>query len=262
MRPRSLLSRFVLAGCILVAATVASGLWSGQRCPPERRRQRRPGRQRGYDRSNRRVGRFIGTRGDGAVAGLGGGEAGRRELETERRHGDECYDRLWVALADSDDDSRSATRRLRQEIDLYRAAGTRLLESKAQPDALVIYHRQVNPLLRQAVGTCGTLREQAFAALRHTGVAARDEAERSTWVLAEVSLAALILASAVSIWLARSVVQPVRALTECVEAVRQGDFNRRAHRRPRSTSWPGSRMDSIAWPRRWPITAAQASASS
>jgi NtrC-family two-component system sensor histidine kinase KinB len=42
-----------------------------------------------------------------------------------------------------------------------------------------------------------------------------------------VSVAAIVLATAVAVWLARSVVRPVRELTASVEAIRQGDFDRR-----------------------------------
>src|SRR5438067_2050225 len=50
---------------------------------------------------------------------------------------------------------------------------------------------------------------------------------QATWVVAGASVAAVVLATVVSVWLARSVLGPVRALTDSVEALRQGDFDRR-----------------------------------
>jgi NtrC-family two-component system sensor histidine kinase KinB len=63
--------------------------------------------------------------------------------------------------------------------------------------------------------------------LRAAGSRAGDEAGRATGAVADLSAVALVLAAAAAFWLARSVVPPVRALTEAVEAVREGDFDRR-----------------------------------
>src|SRR5262249_50286127 len=96
-----------------------------------------------------------------------------------------------------------------------------------RPDSLKRYHEQVNPLLRRAVQVCGEIREQNFASMRHAGVRARDEARAALRIVITASLAALVMATAVAVWLARSVVRPVHRLSSSVEALRLGDFEQR-----------------------------------
>jgi NtrC-family two-component system sensor histidine kinase KinB len=150
-----------------------------------------------------------------------------RDLDAERRRGDACHRRLLAVLADGDGEGQALARELKREMDAYRAAGSRLIAGGRGADALERYHRDVNPRLRRAVLTCGKVREENVSSLRLAGADARDQAGRATWVVAVASVAAVVLATVVSVWLARSFLVPVRALTESVEAVRQGDFDRR-----------------------------------
>jgi two-component system, NtrC family, sensor histidine kinase KinB len=102
-----------------------------------------------------------------------------------------------------------------------------LVEGAGRPDALRRYHERVNPLLRRAVRVCAAIRERNFASMRHAGVRARDEARAALGIVIAAFLAALVPATAVSAWLARSVVVPVRTLSTSVEALRLGDFEQR-----------------------------------
>jgi NtrC-family two-component system sensor histidine kinase KinB len=227
MRFRHLQTRFVLAGFLVVAVAVAGGLWSAltfahlsaaaDRALAEAREK--------IDLTAALAG-SLEREDDALLLALSGDTAGaRRALAAARRRGDECYRRLREVLAG--DPSGPQAGDLGQALDRYRQAGDRLVAQAGRPDALERYHRHVNPLLRQAVADCGQIREGTFESLRLAGVRARDEAAHATRVVAAMSVVALVVVTAVSVWLARGVLRPVRALTESVEAVRQGDFERR-----------------------------------
>jgi NtrC-family two-component system sensor histidine kinase KinB len=228
MRPRTLHTRFLLAGCLLVATTVGSGLWSAwtfsrlSAAADDAVRES----QETIDRSAELAG-SLEREDDALLLAVSGDPAGAgRQLAAERRRGDDCYRRLLASVEEGDPEERALAAALRPEIDAYRAAGSSLVAGRDR-DALERYHKGVNPLLRQAVVSCAKIREVNFKTMRQAGVRARDEARRATWVVALASVAAVTLASAVSFWLARSVLRPVRELTASVEALRQGDFDRR-----------------------------------
>jgi NtrC-family two-component system sensor histidine kinase KinB len=224
MYPRHLQTRFILAGCLLVAVTLASGLWSAltfARLSAAADRALAEAREK-IDLTAELAG-SLEREDDALLLALSGDTAGaRRALAAERQRGDRCYTRLAEVL-----NSDPAAQALRQQIDRYRTASSRLLAQAGRPDALERYHRHVNPLLRQAVAGCGKIREGTFESLRLAGVRARDEAAWATRVIVAALVAAFVLVTAVSLWLARSVLRPVGALTESVEAVRRGDFDRR-----------------------------------
>jgi NtrC-family two-component system sensor histidine kinase KinB len=124
------------------------------------------------------------------------------------------------------EEEKALVQQLRSEINAYRSAGDGLTQVSG-PERQARYKKFVNPLLRKAVGTCSKIREVNFETMRRAGVNARDQARRATWVVAGAAALAVVLATIVSVSLARSVLRPVRVLTESVEAIRQGDFERR-----------------------------------
>jgi NtrC-family two-component system sensor histidine kinase KinB len=230
MHPFSLPARFILAGGLLVSTTAAIGLWGALTFArlSAAAAEALAASQEKIDLTAELAG-SLEREDDALLLALSGDtERAARALAAERQRGDRCYRRLLAALGEGDREGRSAVTALRADMDRYRAAGSALLAAAARPDALARYHRQVNPLLRHAVTGAARIRERTFAALRQAGLAARDEAGQATGVVAGVSLLAVVLACAVFAWLARTVVRPVRGLTECVEAVRHGDFGRRA----------------------------------
>src|SRR5205085_9737521 len=101
-----------------------------------------------------------------------------RALRAERERGDDCLQELVAVLNDAEQQTFAAA--LRKEVSAYRAAGSNLLATARRPDALAHYHKDVNPLLRQAVATCGKVREENFVSMRQAGVRARDEARNAT----------------------------------------------------------------------------------
>src|SRR5207253_3027529 len=91
-------------------------------------------------------------------------ESARRQLAAQRRQFDEAYGRLLPLLSDADEKGAAAA--LREHANVYRAAGAELLGAAGRPDALRLYHRRVNPALRQAVADCEKIRESNFRAMR------------------------------------------------------------------------------------------------
>ncbi len=217
---RHLQTRFILAGCLLVATTVGVGVWSAltfARLSAAAADDVRES-QETIDLSAELAG-SLEREDDDLLANA--------PVAAQRRQTDDRYDRLLAVVERvGADEEKALVRRLRSEIDAYRLAGDGLMAG-SRSGMLTRYQRLVNPLLRRAVGTCGKIREVNFELMRQAGVNARDQARRATWVVAGAAALAVALATVVSVWLARSVLRPVRALTESVEALRQGDFDRR-----------------------------------
>jgi NtrC-family two-component system sensor histidine kinase KinB len=229
MGGRRLRTRFILAGCLVVATTVGSGLWSAAtfaRLSTAADDALRNSRQL-IDGAASLAG-SLEREDDALLLALGPDrDRARRDLDAERRRGDELLAQLAALLEAEGGPGADRARELREAMDRYRRAGSELVAAGVGPAAVARYHREVNPLLRQAVAACDRVHEESVRSLQQAGVRARDEAARATWVVGILSVAAVVLATAVSAWLARSVVGPVRALTESVEAVRLGDFDRR-----------------------------------
>jgi NtrC-family two-component system sensor histidine kinase KinB len=148
-------------------------------------------------------------------------------LFEERRRGDDAYKQLRSRLAGDGDGGTSVIAALAQNISEYRTVGSALMKRGARPESLKKYHEAVNPLLRQAVRLCGAIRERNFSSMRQSGVRARDEAHAALRVVVATSLAALVMATTVAIWLARSVLGPISRLSTSIEALRLGDFEHR-----------------------------------
>jgi two-component system, NtrC family, sensor histidine kinase KinB len=229
MRVRHLQTRFVLAGCLLIAATVGSSLWSLltfarlNTVVNETLRES----QETIDLSAE-LASSLEREDDALLLGLSGDrEKARQDLDAERHRGDASYAQLLTLLRTGEAEERVIADDLGPRIAAYRAAGTNLLTETGKPDALGHYHREVNPLLRQAVAGCDQLREANFRSMREAGVRARDEARWGSRLVAIIAIVAVVIGAAVAVWITRSVIRPVQELTASVEAVRQGDFNRR-----------------------------------
>ncbi len=225
MRLRHLQTRFILAGCLLVLTTVATSLWSAltfARLSAVVDDSLR-GSQQTIDLAAELATSL--EREDDALLLALSGHAGRakEELARERSRGDDCLRRLLASREGESPDFGTLT----TEVDRYREAGTNLVNAAGQPDAFETYHKQVNPLLRHAVASCAKIREENFKTIQQAGVRARDEANRATWGVFLMSLAAVGCASLVLLWLARSVMVPIREVTASVDSLRQGNFERR-----------------------------------
>jgi NtrC-family two-component system sensor histidine kinase KinB len=228
MRVRHLQTRFLLAGTLLFLAAVITGAWSAftlahlSAVVDDTLRES----QVTIDLGAALAG-SLEREDDALLLALGGDpDRARRELAQERRRGDHSYQRLLEVLTSAATEERQIAQRLRGEIDRYRQAGDDLLAT-ARPTALERYHLRVNPLLRQAVASCGQLREENFRSMKDAGVRARDEASRATWLVSVVTVLAVVVTLVVAIALARAILRPVQDLAAGVDALRRGDFDRR-----------------------------------
>ncbi len=229
MTGRRLQSRFILAGCLLIVATVGSSLGSAltflrlNTAVDNTLRERQETVDLGAELQS-----SLEREDDALLLFLSGEvEQARRDLDAERRRGDGSFARLQSRLREGADDERSFAVTVRQEIDRYRSAGDELLSLADRTRGLEQYHRHVNPLLRRAVAGCDALREANFRSMKQAGVQARDEAARGTRLVTAISVLTVAAGIAVAVWLARSVLGPVRELTDSVEEIRRGNFDRR-----------------------------------
>jgi NtrC-family two-component system sensor histidine kinase KinB len=152
-------------------------------------------------------------------------EHARHSLQAERRRGDARFEKLLRLIGPGSEQDLART--LRQQIDRYRAAGDALLDPNGRSGGLEQYHVLVNPLLRAAVAGCDRLREANFQSMEKAGVRARDEAARGTRFVVGIGGLMVALGVAVAVWLARSVLGPVKELTDSIEEIRRGNFDRR-----------------------------------
>ncbi|HUE38653.1 MAG TPA: HAMP domain-containing protein, partial [Candidatus Binatia bacterium] len=227
MKLRRLETRFFLASCLLVATTVACGIWSAftfarlSRVVGESLRE-----SQGTIAVAAGLASALEREDDALLLALAGDQdRARAELAIERHSFDEAYAHLAELLVEPDE--RAAAESLREHVSAYHAAGDALVREADAPDARDRYHHHVNPLLRESVADCGRLRELNFHAMQTAGVQARDVAARSTGIVAGVSAIALAVSILVSLHLARAVARPIRDLTTSVDALREGDFERR-----------------------------------
>jgi NtrC-family two-component system sensor histidine kinase KinB len=224
---RSLRGRFVLSGSLVVLATIASAAWSGSmffrlgKVVDDTLR----GCQEIIDLAASLASAL--EREDDALLLFMAGRLGdaRHDLGSERKQSDAILERLTAVLRLDED--RAAGASLGRNVDEYRARGDRLVRMAGASGSQDYYHQVVNPALRNAVADCARLREGSFRAMQAAGLKARDGALHATWVVAAVAGAALILSTLAALYLARTVLGPISLLTESVDALRLGDFERR-----------------------------------
>lgn len=229
MRLKRLQTRFLLAGTLLVLATVGSSLWSVWtfarlgRVVDETLRDSRST----IDLITALSGAL--EREDDALllAMSGSSDSGRQQVAIERQRVDEKYRQLLRSFQPDEVVQQKLAKSLGEELAAYRKAGSELIANTSGAAPLRLYHERVNPRLRQAVATCAQMREVGFREMESAGVSARDEARKSTWIVTSIALGAIVLASVVALWLARSILRPVGELAASLEALRQGDFGRR-----------------------------------
>ncbi len=227
MRLRSLQTRFLLAGSLLVLVTVAGGVWSvvtfGRLSATVGDTLRES--QTTIDLTAN-LADVLEREDDALLLALSGRiRNARSEVAQLRQEFDRLYARLLPLLQEPDE--REAAEALRGHADSYRLVGNTLLERAGKPAARETYHEQVNPALRKAVADCGRIRELNFRSMQQVGVLARNETARAAWIAAGVALIALGLTTLVMVRLAQVIVRPVRELTRSVDAIRRNEFKTR-----------------------------------
>ncbi len=228
MKIRHLQTRFILAGGLLVMTTVISGLWSAWT----------------FARLSAVAGKTLQTsqqmtdltsvlsnaleREDDAflLAMSGDRQQARESLQVQRQRFAAAYASLLKTI--SQPDEKKAAAALRRHVDEYRAAGDALFSMAGQSNMTAIYQHGVNPALRRAVGDCTAIRELSFRSMERAGLHARDEARSATIMVSAISTVALVFSTLIAVLLARSVLIPVQELSNSLEALRSGDFERRA----------------------------------
>jgi NtrC-family two-component system sensor histidine kinase KinB len=228
MKMRHLQTRFILAGVALVMTTILSGLWSAWTFA---RLTAAAGKtlqvsQRTIDLTAV-LSDALERQDDALLLAVSGnrGQA-KGKLEAERQRFAQSYSSLLQTLDQPQE--RRAALALQQHANEYGAAGDVLLSMAGDRDAMAVYYQRVNPALRKAVADCASIRESNFQSMQLAATIARDEARRATIMVAAISAVALLISALVAVALARSVLLPIQELGSSVEALRAGDFERRA----------------------------------
>jgi NtrC-family two-component system sensor histidine kinase KinB len=224
---KSLHTRFLLSGCLIVLTTVACSAlaaWTLYRM------------SRGIHETlldSQRTIEALATltgaleREDDAVllAIRGHFTAAREELGRQRA----AFDRALASLRPhlTEPDERALVTRFEQNVAELRQLGDQIVSASATIGLFDMYHDRVNPALRQAVAVATELREMQFHAMTHAGMEAEGQARWAMWVVAGIAVAALLLSSCIAVLLTRRVVGPVSLLTQAAEALGTGDFERR-----------------------------------
>ncbi len=229
IRIRHVQTRFIIAGCLLVLTTACSGLWSAMTFARLTRVVDRTIREsQGTVELTASLAESLEKEDDALLRALSRSfTVENDDLKSSREKGDRILKELLRHLQNGTEDEQELAALLPKEIEAYRDASTALLHGGDPRKALESYHESVNPLLRQAVKACGHAREINYREMQDSGVRARDEAERATRLVTAMLVTAIALGTLVSLWLARSIVAPIRELTRSVDAVRQGNFEQR-----------------------------------
>lgn len=156
---------------------------------------------------------------------LAGAGHAREGLADAQRRVDDTLARLTRLLAQRPE--QDLAEQLRRGIGTYRAAAAAVAATAGEPDALLRYSHEANPLLRDAVAYTGEIRDQHFEQTQRVAALARDEALRARRVVLAITAVALLVSVLVARHLARVVIAPLRQLTREARAIRRGEFDAR-----------------------------------
>jgi len=162
---------------------------------------------------------------DAVLLILAGDDRGTHVLAGERAVVDRALRDLFTVLGP--DDERELAIPLELELTAYRRAADGVIEVAVEPEALVRYHQDANPVLRRVVALTTAIRDRHFEFARAAVASARDEATGARGAVLAITLAALGIAVAVAWHLTRTVVGPVRRLTRGANSIREGRFSER-----------------------------------
>jgi two-component system, NtrC family, sensor histidine kinase KinB len=219
-------TRLAIAGSLLIATTVATGIWS---VSSFRRVSQVVGKtvaddERTTDATSKLAGNLE-REDDAMLLTLSEEATGRADLAVQRAKVTAALHHVATEL-DAPSEREIATQ-LRTDIDAYHRAVDALVARAQAPDARMQYHENVNPLLRRAVATTYQIRDRHFRSSQAVAEWARDQSTRSMEIVAAISLAALLLLIAIVYHLARVVMLPLGEMRRAVEAIRRSDFSQR-----------------------------------
>jgi NtrC-family two-component system sensor histidine kinase KinB len=218
--------RFVVAAGLLVCTTVTAGVWtffaltrlSGIVTDTVRQSE-------SVTAVTSRLAGALEREDDAVLLILAGDRRGTEVLARERTVVDRAMSDLFEVLGP--DDERELANPLRAALSAYRDASDAVGAVAFEREALVRYHQAANPLLRRAVALSTAIRDRHFALAREAVGRARDQAAAARRAVLLITLAALAIAVAVAWHLTRTVVGPLRRLTDGANAIRRGDFAER-----------------------------------
>lgn len=159
------------------------------------------------------------------IALTGNLAAAKIELQRQRTIFDEQREKLAQQITSAENETLLTE--LNEAVAHYRATGDQMLSGHADHNLSEFYHRQVNPALRVSLNRSAQLRESLYRDMVQTTVAARDQARKGTITVIGLSLGALLITLFLTWRLGRGVVEPLRSLTQGVEAISQGNFQSR-----------------------------------
>ena len=224
---KSLHTRFLLSGCLIVLTTVACSALAAWMLYRMSRgiHEVLLGSQRTIE-ALATLTRALEREDDAVLLAISGRFAtARDELGRQRAEFDSALERLQTHLTESSE--RALAERFARDVAALRQMGNRIVSASTTAGLFDLYHDRVNPTLRQAVATATALREMQFRAMTHAGMEAEGEARWALWVVAGIAVGALLLSSCIAVMLTRRVVGPVYLLTQAAEALGSGDFARR-----------------------------------
>lgn len=225
MRVQSLRTRFIVSGCLLLAAVVSCGIWSvitfhrlGTTLVDTLAQH-----QDTIDVAIELI-TALEREDDALLLAMSGDVAGARvELATERAHFEAAYSGLRSRLRNASEQQAYAT--LDRDTKAYRKVSDTLMAAATQPGAFEIYHTQAKAAHRQAVTDARYFRSSNVDAMQQEGVQARQDASRSSLIVGLITLAALLSSAAVLTRLTQSIMRPIGELDAAVEAIRQDNLD-------------------------------------
>jgi NtrC-family two-component system sensor histidine kinase KinB len=226
---RTLQTRFLLAGGLLVLTTVACGAWSVilfARLSSVVGTSLRESQQTIILTTNLQGN--LEREDDALLEAPGHLRNARSNVAQQRQEFDDSY-RTLVRLLNDAAEERAAARDLRQHADAFRAAGDSFLDRAKKPGADEFHQKDVIPALHRAVEDCGRIRDLNFKTMQQLGDQAANETRRASAIALGIALVALGLSTLVTVRLSQVIVRPVRELTRGVEAIRRDDFKTRVH---------------------------------
>jgi NtrC-family two-component system sensor histidine kinase KinB len=221
-RTLQLRTRLAIAGLVLLATTVVTGVWS---VSAFRRVSRVIGETVSANErvtgATARLASTLEREDDAALLVLSDPVKGNEEIKRWRAE----VDKELAGIGELE--TGPLGQRLRDEVDAYENAVDALEANATADDAHARYHDAVNPLLRRAVATTTEVRDQHLASSQSVAEWAGLQSTRSMQIVATISLVALALLVLVVVHFARVVMRPIGEITRAVQSIRRGDFTPR-----------------------------------
>jgi NtrC-family two-component system sensor histidine kinase KinB len=227
MAIRSLYTRFLLSGCLIVLTTIACGVLAAWTLYQMSR-----GIHETLLNSQRTIAaiatltRVLEREDDAVLLAISGRfAAAQEELGSQRAVFDRALKELLSHLTEPGE--RALAERFERNVMELRQLGDRMASASSTTGLFDLYHDQVNPALRRVVAIADELRDMQFRAMTQAGIKAEGQARGAMWVVAGIAFGALLLSSSIAVVLTRRVVGPVYLLMQATDAIGTGDFQRR-----------------------------------